>query len=512
MADDDHRSMPTGLYRKVPREANQEFIRRALHPSDPLAMLRLCAEYVRNFHPSLFAELDWQEFRPDLTVDDTRQILEYIDDFVFFYALLPNIAARHPGNPRKAFTPADLRQYETLFSAWQQGWLGPERSALLTELDAYVEAVRRPYWTAAETAIRIDAEKALTRGFSALTDIRRLDNLVEVILSNARYRYLDLPWTRRRAKAAVRIELTELGDWSLAQAGLGTRADPRKIARRLRVRAEVAHRVRLTSWASLLEWAAEEVDRLDPASLDRYEGDWGVAMSPCGQCSMWFTLQVVSSMDTTCSFMNWSDRGLVFIPAGIGTAECPFCGLVAPVDSPAMFYAEQRNQVVYLIPTKGMLSETDAAEFWRPTIEGIRERYTSQLDAISRQRFEEAGELITANVKDFLYAIQMGETIPEDHVYVLIRLPDGSGLIFDGEKRFARIITPAELNWFTATGHVDQYVADSSADVYNTIAQLLPEGQLDITQADFVETALSHLADVNDAIDAVILEAQRRRE
>lgn len=506
--------MPDKLFGDRLRSLNQDMIGRMLAPSSAATLLDVTREYLRDFHPSLFAELDWQELRPDLSSDDTRQIVGFIDDFVFFSTLQAGIARRHPTSTQEAFTPAQLASYEPILAALQQGWLGPDRSFLLAELDRYVESVRQPHWEAAEAAISAGAEEALSKALARRTDIRRVPQVIETILSNARYRYLDLPWTRRRAKSAFRSEVRETGKWGLELrlASEGDRRDLGDLARQLQTRAGIAKRCGDDGWASLLEWTETELGRLDPAALDQNEGEWTIAMTPCARCAMWFAFETVVSMDTRCSYMNWNERGVVFIPAGVGTAECPFCGCVAPVDVPIMFYAEQRPQIVYLVPTKGMLSEDDATEMWRPTIEGIRERYFQSLDAPAHDRFGNAAELVTYNIKDFLYAIQMGDTIQENHVYNLIRLSDGSALVLDGEKRFARIITPGEVDWFTATSRIEEFEGGSPSAAYDAITRTGADRDLGLSPSEAVEALLGSYADTNDAIDALIAEEKRRRE
>jgi hypothetical protein len=498
------------IYRQFSRERNQEAIRRLLHPSDPQVMQTVSLEYMHDFHPSLFAEIDWQELRPDVSDPNLRQILGFIDDYLFFATTLSSISQRTPGGTKEALTEDDITSFRDLFTVWQQDWFGPNRVALLGQLDRFIETIRRPYWKSTEAAITADTECAISTALDRLTDIRRLPHIMEVILCNARFRYLDLPWTRRRAKAALRLQISELGDLSImGAADSGSRCDPQTIQHQLMKQAAIADRVGCDGWAALLKGSAAALDLVKPAGLDRDEGEWSLAMTPCARCSMWFAFDTLSSIDTRCSFVNWSNRGLVFIPAGIGTAQCPFCGLAAPVDAPMMFYAEHRSQVVYLAPTKGLMPENEGVDFWRRVIEGIRDRYRRRLDAGTRARFETASELVTHNIRDFLYAVQMGETISEDHVFNLIELADGTGLVWDGEKRFARVITPGELEWHKCTGNLEMS-GTSPETAYKTISDSIPQSQRNQGNGDPVEKLIGHLADRNDAIDAILAERRRR--
>ncbi len=47
------------------------------------------------FSPSLYAELDWQRFRPDLADGDLKQILGMIDDLLFVVAFAANETRRY---------------------------------------------------------------------------------------------------------------------------------------------------------------------------------------------------------------------------------------------------------------------------------------------------------------------------------------------------------------------------------------------------------------------------------
>lgn len=502
------------LYREFARSRSREMIEKMLYPSDPAVLDRMCAELVQDFSPSFFAEIDWQEFRPDVDDNNLRQVLGYIDDYVFFMTIAANMFARIPEGSDEWLSDEEVASFELLLREWHEGWTGAGRSELLGRLDDFIESIRRPYWGMAETKIRATAEKALDDALSKLTDIRRLGNVVEVILYNARHRYLDLPWTRRRAKAEMRLAATELEDsWSLIRAADDkTRNDPVAIGDALLARARIAERARHNEWAALLSTAAAALARIDPAALDKNEGEWSIGWVPCGRCSMWFAVESVTSMDTSCNYINWSDRGFVFVPAGIGTAECVFCGYAAPVEMPTMFYAEHRGQVVYLAPAKGIVDVDNATEFWRSAIEGLRARYVAKLDEAARARFETAAELVTHDVKDFLYAIQMGETIPENHIFNLIQLQDGSALIVDGEKRFARVITPGELAWYKASGRVEVFDGTSPSAAFDAISHLLPDRGPLTNAPDQVEQLLAFMVDLNDTIDAVIVEARRRRD
>src|SRR5262249_19276927 len=135
----------------------------------------------------------------------------------------------------------------------------------------------------------------------------------------------------------------------------------------------------------------------------------------------------------------------IFIPADFNVAQCPFCGHETGIESPAMCYIPHRQQVVYCLPTGGVLSRAKAVDQLGPAIRAIRERYLKGLDVSQQREFEASSELITDSREQFLYALQMGETVYEDHVYNLITQEDGSGMIVDTTKGFFRELSVKEM-------------------------------------------------------------------
>jgi hypothetical protein len=478
------------------RARNQQALKQLVQPTHSGAVDEACLGYLRDFSPSLFAEIDWQCFRPDLHDPGLRQILGFIDDYLFIGTLVPNILTRDPSGLASAWPGADLERFEALFARWREGWLGPDRNDLLAECGALIESIRRPHWDIEEQRIVADVEAAFAHSPPGQFPVA-----LETALLNARFRFLDLPWTRRRARSAMQAQIDAIGDASIVPSDV-RRADGTAVAEALSRHAQIARDCGHDRWASLLADCSDRLRAPPGNSATPKHGEWSLSLSPCARCSMWFALRYLQSIDTSSADVNWSNRGIVYIPPDIGVAGCPFCGLVAPVDVPMMFYAPQRHQVVYLIPTKGQLSEDDAIAFWRVPIEAIRNRYRAGIDTSARAEFDQAGELVTHSIRDFLYAVQAGDTIPEDHVYNLIALADGSGLVWDGTKLFARVITPVELEWYRAHGNVEEYKAATPAAARQTIASTLPS-------VDSVDTLLHLLADTNDEIGKILAEATR---
>ena len=120
-----------------------------------------------------------------------------------------------------------------------------------------------------------------------------------------------------------------------------------------------------------------------------------------------------------------------------------------------LFYSPIRQQVVYCLPIDApQIDEGEAIEFFRGAIEYLRSRYVKGLTEEESRRFDAATELLAYSLPDFLYAIQMGETVDESHVYNFVRMPNGTGLVVDLSKGFARGMTTSEVKAMTESGQV----------------------------------------------------------
>jgi hypothetical protein len=494
------------------RVLNQQLISELLNEPGWETITRVCAELQARYSASIFAEFDWQEFRPDAHDENTRQVVGLIDDFIFFWALPSNIGLRFPNDPSGELTAEEANEFALLFDRWQQAWLTEDRGDLLHELDEFIQSCSHASWDVATADVFFRARERLATSLATASDISRVCDISVASVSNTLLELLDLPWTRRSAKSLVRqVNGPNLsgqdGQDLMLFPMVGSPGEGEspiaKLTRELTELARLGQQHGLRIWSTFVLEVVEQVKQLH--DLHGNDGQWSTFGSPCGRCGMWFVGSTMSSLDTTCGFVNWSNRRWVFIPAGACTAECWFCGFTAPVNAPAMFFAAHRDQVVYHVPTQDLMSDDDALEYWRSAIEGIRARYLGQVTHDLQEQFESAAELVTHNVNDFLYAIHMGETIAEDHVVNVVPLPSGEGLLCDGEKRFARVITPYELLHFTETTFGDSG-GPAASESAQKLAQLVPDrGRLDITSRDAVQGILLMLIDRNDAFDAQLL-------
>jgi hypothetical protein len=115
-----------------------------------------------------------------------------------------------------------------------------------------------------------------------------------------------------------------------------------------------------------------------------------------------------------------------------------------------MFFAPGRQQIVYLLPGRPELTDADLIELYGPALASIRDGYSSPLAPSLRTVFERSTELLTTRWAEFVYAVQMGETVREDHVYNLVGLRDGSGFVEDMRKGFVRELVESEVEQYRA--------------------------------------------------------------
>ena len=191
---------------------------------------------------------------------------------------------------------------------------------------------------------------------------------------------------------------------------------------------------------------------------------------------MHFASEALMSIDSTCSFVHSFHDGIIYLPPGLNFVTCPFCGEGAYIEFAAMFHSVDRRQVIYCLPRRPGLTDDQAIALYRPFIAGIREEYLRRISPELARVFNEAAELIAHSWNEFVYAIQMGETVWEDHVLNLITLSDGSGLLVDFTKGFVHGLTPAELQVYlrnargVVTGRlVDENLQRSLGDLEATL-------------------------------------------
>lgn len=482
------------IYQPYARTKNQALINSLVHPKGQDTMVNACRAHQGDFSPSLYLEIDWQRFRPDLDDSNLKQILDLVHGLLFVIGFPTSMEVRDQGRGTIRLERSEVSHLEPIFDAWQDVWFRPEGRSVLEAFDQFVEGLRTPARRALEVDVRASALKRLDHSLGKVTDLSNLASIAGQILLNAQFAFLDLPWTRRAVRAS--IEADSEAFMSVLPADQPSRRNPKAIAAHLRQRATDTTAPGAEQWVALLREAAERIAAVDLARLTGDEGDWTDGLSYCGQCAMWFASRTVAAMDDRVSFARSSARHIIYMPQDLMVCSCPFCGFAAPSSVPTLFYAEQRGQVIYLAPSHGGISDDEAISFWTPAIQGLQKRYLDRRGEAVSHKFQAAGELVTHDLAAFFYAIQMGDTIAEDHVFNMIVLADGSALVFDGEKGFARVLTLGEAEVFRSRHRVE-------ATKPELAARLFKDGQTGrVPTLDDVDDILRVLAGANDAFDA----------
>lgn len=436
--------MSHAIYRPYPRHKNQALIQSLVHPTGKNAMFEACTVHRQDFSPSLYLELDWQRFRPDLADRDHQQILDFIHNLLFIIGFPNNLTARDQGLGGISLSRAEATTLAPIYAAWQDTWMAPEGQRVLDAFDRFVAGLRTAPRREVEVQARVTTLQRLDEALATLTDARSLAAVVDQVLSNALFAFLDIPWTRRPIRALLVHNSQPGGFISVVPASLRSAKEPRALSVHLRGHADKALAPGTEEWAALLRAAADRIDAVDPMRLRGDDGEWTASFGPCGRCAMWFASRTAAALDDQVSYAQRLGNNIVYLPQHLMVSRCPFCGFLAPNNVPALFFSEARGQVVYLAPTQGSMPADQAIAFWTPAIVDLQKRYLARRGGAASERFRAAPELVTHDVVGFFYAVQMGETIAEDHVFNLVGLADGSALIFDGEKRFARVVTPVE--------------------------------------------------------------------
>lgn len=493
------------VYRPFARAKNQALIKSLVQPQGQNAMANACRAHQGDFSPSLYAELDWQRFRPDLEDPDLKQIIDLIHGLLFVIGFPTNLQARDQGRGTIRLDPTEESRLAPIFDAWQDVWFRPEGQSVLAAFDQFVESLRTPPRRAMEVDLRESVLKRLDQALGKITDPSNLVQTAEQILVNAQYAFLDLPWTRQAVRASLAMPHSPASLVSVLPAERDMRPDPKAVATHLRQRADTVSAPGAEEWAALLREAADRIAAVDPARLTGDDGHWTEGHSVCGQCAMWFASRTVAAMDDRMSFAQNAFRHIIYLPQDSMVCSCPFCGFAMPNSVPALFFAEQRGQVIYLAPSTEGVSKTEAISFWTPAIQDLQKRYLQHREGTWSDKFWAAAELVTHDLAEFFYAIQMGGTIAEDHVFNMIKLADGSALVFDGEKRFARVVTPGEAQVLRAKYRVEVVLPE-------VVAGLAEDGRTGrVLRLEDVEEFLCHLASANDAFDAKLARLREER-
>ena len=466
------------LYPPRQRALNVKLIRGVMSAASQAEFEANDAELLREPHPSLFAELDWMERSvPANQTEEARRLV----DGVFLHHLPRIVESRRIELEADADAlRADVADHRRFYQ-----YLSTQRPEVLAQLDAATtslinEVLAQPA-TAPEAALERArlAEATRLSGFANRVEDRRwLTLMTKTELSNALVRELDHLSSRLDAKQFVRKhgatfdalrepEPTSAGDIEALRGGLAEIAGQ-------------ATRFELYVLAATCFGLADELAKLDLVAIEGFRGERAGGFGNCGTCSMMYSSTAIVVLDSGCPGLIDPERGTIILPLDYNVSACPFCGEEARAEAASMFYAKDRGAVIYNAPRMGMFSEAQAREQHRPVLEQLRSQYLQRVDAGERESFERAPEEFTYSAADFLVAIQMGTTAPEEHVCLLVTHTDGSGLLVDPTKGALIALTRAEMA--------------SRAGPGPGITQMLARDQTGGTGADNVAAAMALFA------------------
>lgn len=460
------------LYPARPRELNVALIKAVRDAEGENQFIEANEEFAAALHPSIFAELDWME--TSMPREWIEQGQRLVDDL--FYTHLPGLLALRGieldldeeallievgGNSEfyryvveeipDALNGALLRKVRDLLRNFDKN---------ATELFSQVERSVR-----ASVADRIPEIAGYTPWIITFTSIE---------IRNSVLRALDHLSSRVRAKHFVRTIGGNLPSLSLQE--IQGSADRRQFVEELRALADLARADRLPRLVAVCELIAGSVADINLSATPTFRGELIEGCGPCARCSMSFASSAIASLDPTCPGLFSDKEGTITVPLDFNVARCHFCGHEDRINYPSMFYSPQRNQVIYNVPTFGQYTQQEAVELHRPVIEALRERYLERVGETGAPAFENAAEELVYSVQEFMATIHMGTTVPEEHVYSLIRLrPSGKGLVVDKTKNVILILTESEVGSMWA----------SSIDVPVTAPDFEADGALGQAMAAF---------------------------
>lgn len=419
-------------YAERDRNRNIKLLAAIDNAEDNEQLLRASAAAAADFHPSLLAELDLQNY---LLLISGKRPLKELSIHLFMFTLYQNLALR---NDQLGLNRNDLNR---IYRAWSKvEKAGPhDLRGLLSDLYATLvevaDGTTKRFLDNRLDIIRADAVNELNN----IRDARRVPGILKVHLSNAHLVLLDQPVTRMAA-ANLRG-----GKYLTGPTSSDGEPSAENILEWLAELEDEAARINLYRLGDLARQLIDEVPWTSILQRRGFDGERGSGTGPCARCSMSFTSEAITCIDPRCDFIFERGSEAIFIPANFNVAECLFCGHEDGIEAPAMCYVPHRQQVVYCLPTQGKVGREKAMELFGPAIRGIRERYLETLETSAQRDFESSIELITESREQFLDAIHMGETIYEDHLYAVFTGEDGSGMLMDASKNVMRKFSSREM-------------------------------------------------------------------
>jgi hypothetical protein len=414
------------------------------------------------FHPSFLAECD---YRVRFMADEPWPEIAHQAITVYLFAIHQNAAARPP-HPH-----VDLDELVVVLNEYRARLAG-SRPTVAEHLDVARHVQERVLRAAPSCDDRWTALTAeVLRDVAACGGGNKLKATVGAAVENATHLLLDAPATRldalsfiiarRQEQQAALVAPAEGADALTAWLGDLRRA---------------AGQARLNQFAELLTRMSTAVEHR-PDSEDRvFDGDWNQLLAHCARCGMIFAAISPVVLDDSCPTIS-SGTGMIFFKRSLNRATCRFCGLESHLEGPGFLYWRARNLLVYRLPLTS-LGKDETMELCRPAIESMREGYMSRLPAEQRAEFEHAVEVVAHGWREWLYAVQMGDVIPEDHVVLAMQAGSENGrLLVDITKQFMRELEPDEYRDVDPVmqQHIEKQMADLDPDEIERLTRAVVE-------------------------------------
>ena len=401
-------------------------------------------------HPSLFAELDWMEMTMP---HQQRQNGAQMADDIFIFHLGQIIAQRSTefdlsDQELDLEVAANLGFYRNLIQDEQRPLDNLGKALMQRFADAIDKA--QPHADKIVAAICEQKKPAIASSFKDICDPNWLLQKIDVEIRNAFAQSLNHVTSRMNTKQYLRKIGGEFPQFQIP--AIETADDLQQLLTDLAGLGESAKTNAVYELAATCQALYDIVDEMDAAMLSSFSGELAVGYGGCGNCSMMYASSAIVSFDPGCPGLFEGDDNHIYFPTEFNVSTCPFCGEEARADSPALFYSSTRHQVIYNFPRLGQFSEDQAREMHRSLISNLRQKFIDRVSTDEAARFESANEELTYSVPEFLLAIQMGTTVKEEHVALIVRLADGSGMILDSTKGAIIGLTRSEMQseWATA--------------------------------------------------------------
>ncbi|MDP9794738.1 hypothetical protein J2S43_003250 [Catenuloplanes nepalensis] len=408
------------LFTPRDRRSNLDLLGRLLCARDATEQQHAVADAQRNFHPSFLAECD---YRVRFMSNEPWQAIAHQALMVYLFTLQQNAQARLP-HPY-----ADQAELIAAFNDYLAAVGGTQLT--LTE---HLEAARRFQSVALTSAPSCDDRWAhftasVLHDVAGCTSGSKLAATVVAAVENATHLLLDAPATRLDALAFI------FARRQLGEAGFTVEAErPGAVSAWLSEQRRATEGAGLGPLATLLSLMNAAIECCEESGFD---GEWDGSLAHCARCSMIFASVTPLVLDQRCPTVNAGDE-MIFLKRDLNRAKCMFCGLESYMEVPGFLYWQARNLLVYRLPFMS-LGKDETMELCRPGIEQLRGKYLNRLSGVDREAFEQAVEVVAHGWREWLYAVHMGDVIPEDHVAIVVQSKNEcERILLDSTKLFMR--------------------------------------------------------------------------